>query len=253
MRSLRSFGETILGVIARFWVAVYGSRRAVVLAYHSVSKSTWIHAIDPDEFRRQMAWLSKYADVVPLSEIERIIANGSAPRRRPCVAITFDDGYQDWISNVMPVLQTCKLPATFFVTTSFKLVTSQPQEGLEPLLSEQVALLARAGFEIGGHGHTHRDLSVCSNEELNVELTESRRILKELTGQAVTHMSYPKGRFAASRRAALKSSGFTFSFAGHGSVGKGTDPYSVPRIPAPKPVSLTRLKARIFRTLAWGF
>ncbi|MFT3717868.1 polysaccharide deacetylase family protein [Pseudorhodoferax sp.] len=53
--------------------------------------------------------------VLPLADAVVALRAGTLPRRAAC--ITFDDGYQDWVPGVMPVLQRLGMHATFFVTT----------------------------------------------------------------------------------------------------------------------------------------
>lgn len=48
-------------------------------------------------------------------------------------------------------------------------------------------------FTVGGHGHTHRILSYLSPSDLENELSTSIKMLKDATGQNVSHYSYPEG------------------------------------------------------------
>jgi len=248
---LREAYDVLLGFFARIWIAVFGSTRAVVLAYHSVSACEWTHAVSPEVFRAQLAWLDRYARVVGLDHVEHFVS-GTEQIRRPSVAITFDDGYRDWVTTVLPALAEKKMHATFFVTTCFSSVTSVPHDGLEILRPDHVRTLTSSGHEIGSHGRTHRDLSACSSDEFVEEIRSSRAMLKELSGQPVTRMSYPKGRFTPAYFPQLRSEGVTMAFAGHGSVEKGTETLAVPRVPVTKTISLRRFAARIYRAAAWG-
>jgi peptidoglycan/xylan/chitin deacetylase (PgdA/CDA1 family) len=98
--------------------------RAVILAYHSVSESTPANelyrspeiAVAPRTFERQMEFLRRWYQVVPLDAIvDCLIEERPFPPR--AVAITFDDGYRDNITSALPVLQRFGLSATVFVTT----------------------------------------------------------------------------------------------------------------------------------------
>lgn len=105
---------------------VGGARRSggVILRYHSVSDDQgWAGeyiqrslVTPPEVFDRQMAHISSRYRVVPLSEIARSLKGGESVDRR-CVAVTFDDGYEDNYRNAFPILRRHGLPATFFVTT----------------------------------------------------------------------------------------------------------------------------------------
>ncbi len=238
--------------MARVWIRFYGVSSGVILAYHSISESSWIHAVSPEAFHAQLNWLTLEFACVPLAEVQEIVDGKTTRMRRPSVAITFDDGYQDWLQYAMPALRSRNIPATFFITTRFTIVTSDPQTGLEPLRSEDVNLLAAAGFEVGSHSHTHRDLSSCSREDLREECQTSRSILQQVSGQLVTRLSYPKGRYDKRHEDVVRDAGYILACAGHGCVRAGISRYRVPRMPVTRVLPLWKFKARVYRTLVWG-
>ena len=90
----------------------------LVLLYHRVGGAgPDPHRInlDPDAFDRQMAWLASDCAVLPLGELVERADRRTLPSR--AVAITFDDGYVDTLTNAAPMLSRHGLPATCFVAT----------------------------------------------------------------------------------------------------------------------------------------
>jgi len=90
----------------------------LVLLYHRVGGT----GPDPhrinlslDAFERQMAWLASDCTVLPLGELVERADRRTLPNR--AVAITFDDGYADTLTNAAPILSQYGLPATCFVAT----------------------------------------------------------------------------------------------------------------------------------------
>jgi len=90
----------------------------LVLLYHRVG------GVEPDPhrinvdlgaFEQQMAWLASDCAMLPLSDLVVRARNRTLPPR--AVALTFDDGYVDTLTNAGPVLSTHGLPATCFVAT----------------------------------------------------------------------------------------------------------------------------------------
>jgi len=96
--------------------------KARILVYHGVTKQApgvfnW-QQITEGQFIEQMKYLRKHYNVVPLAVIlEHVILKKRFPKG--CVALTFDDGYENNFSLVYPLLKEFNLPATFFISTAF--------------------------------------------------------------------------------------------------------------------------------------
>lgn len=94
----------------------------VVLQYHSVSPAHSSHhyidsnlSISPEDFERQIAFVSKYFRVVSL---DQLLAHARERRTRETLfAVTFDDGYRDNYVHAFPILRKYNAPATFYLTT----------------------------------------------------------------------------------------------------------------------------------------
>lgn len=94
--------------------------RLSILIYHRVLPGPDpLLASEPDasEFERQMALLSDYFNVLPLTEAVDRLQRGRLPKRAAC--ITFDDGYADNAATALPILLRWNIPATFFISTAF--------------------------------------------------------------------------------------------------------------------------------------
>lgn len=93
------------------------SRRLLVLAWHNV-EPTWCFPARPGTGRKgmeeQLAFLARFANVVPLGDALRALDEGS-PLPPRAVAITFDDGYRDQLELAVPMLERLGLLATFFL------------------------------------------------------------------------------------------------------------------------------------------
>ncbi len=92
--------------------------RAAILLYHRVSTTNQnVHglAIEPAQFRRQMAHLAQCYHPMGLVDLIDAVDDGRVPSG--AVAVTFDDGYLDNYLEASPVLLEYSVPATFLVTT----------------------------------------------------------------------------------------------------------------------------------------
>jgi peptidoglycan/xylan/chitin deacetylase (PgdA/CDA1 family) len=93
---------------------------AVILGYHRVAltdQDTYDNCVSPENFTEQMAAVRKYTQPISLSALVQHLRDGTLPKKT--VAVTFDDGYADNLSNAKPVLEKYEIPATVFVCTGY--------------------------------------------------------------------------------------------------------------------------------------
>ncbi|MDD7940823.1 polysaccharide deacetylase family protein [Actinomycetospora lutea] len=95
------------------------SRRLLVLGWHNIDPTPYAPAppgSGREGFARQLALLDRIATVVPLGEaVDTLAAGGSLPPR--AVALTFDDGYADWLEAAVPALDRQGVHGTFFLVS----------------------------------------------------------------------------------------------------------------------------------------
>ncbi|CDM66258.1 polysaccharide deacetylase family protein [Pyrinomonas methylaliphatogenes] len=112
MFSLRSFKRTA----KRFYL--HSRREALILVYHRVTEldvDPWKLAVAPRHFAEHLEVLRRHYRVSELRRIADGLAYGRLPRQS--VVITFDDGYEDNLHCVKPLLEKHDVPATFFIAT----------------------------------------------------------------------------------------------------------------------------------------
>jgi peptidoglycan/xylan/chitin deacetylase (PgdA/CDA1 family) len=73
-----------------------------------------------------------------------------------------------------------------------------------------VTALADAGFEIGSHTHTHRHLSELSPGTCREEVTRSKEILEDVTGEPVTGFRAPSFDIGPNQFTALGAAGYRY-------------------------------------------
>lgn len=91
---------------------------AAILAYHRVVSSSIdlnLLNVSPQNFSAHMAELKSQRTILPLEELIQQAKKGKI--NTEAVAITFDDGYLDFIKNALPILHQFQIPATLFITT----------------------------------------------------------------------------------------------------------------------------------------
>jgi peptidoglycan/xylan/chitin deacetylase (PgdA/CDA1 family) len=102
------------------WLRARIRGRAMILGYHRVGTPGWDPAglaVRPDRFEEHLRRIRRFGRIVPLATILAGTRGGALPRRS--VALTFDDGYRDNLTVLLPLLERYEAHATVFVTTGY--------------------------------------------------------------------------------------------------------------------------------------
>jgi len=180
-RRLFAWGSMVTGV-GREGRLTPGLR---ILTYHRVTDDPYDpFAVMPSDFRVQMEQIAATGASMPLEEALTELDRGE--NERPQIVLTFDDGTMDFLTDALPVLARLHLPATLYV--------SPARVGEEGFLGwKELRAISAAGFRIGSHGLDHRSLGRMAPSEASSQVSESRRILEDRLGIAVTSLAYPFG------------------------------------------------------------
>lgn len=116
--------------------------------------------------------------------------------------ITFDDGHRSLYEYGLPELAHSGLSAQLFITAGW--IGQRAQYLSWPELRS----LQQAGHSIGAHGWSHALLTRCSDAQLQMELGDSRKLLEDGLGTAVTTLSFPGGRYDRRVLAACRAAGY---------------------------------------------
>lgn len=202
-----------------------------VAMYHSVgdcSDDPYRITVTPGRLERQLAWLRRRGlRGVSVAELLTARARGEG---RGLVGLTFDDGYTDFLTGALPLLQRFRCGATLFVLPG-RLGGDNAWDPLGPrkplLTADGIRRAAEGGVEIGSHGLTHVDLTRADDATLTAEVAESRALLTELTGAPVDGFCYPYGTVDARAVEAVRKAGYTYACAID--PGPLTGPHALPR------------------------
>ncbi len=176
-----------------------GRAPVMIVYYHRIaddSANSW--TLSFAHFRRHKDWLQRHFALVSLQEARARVA--AMTNFRPCVSITFDDGYAENCERALPLLIERRIPCTCFVTTQ-NVLTGQPfphdvagGHRFAPNTAAQLRELANAGIEIGAHSRTHADLGAIQNpEQLYDELVLAARDLQTAIERPVRYFAFPFG------------------------------------------------------------
>jgi len=162
--------------------------RSRILTYHSVGRRLHEMNVTPEAFREQMAWLAENSTPIPLS---------AAATGQPGVAVTFDDGYLDNLTEAALILEEYRIPATVFIVAGKVgafLDHDIPDESARLMTWDQIRELEAMGVSIGGHSLSHPRLSTLPETAQQNEIAGCAQLLGERLGHPVEAVAYPYGR-----------------------------------------------------------
>jgi len=113
-------------------------------------------------------------------------------RNKPCLSITFDDGYEDVYINAFPLLRENNIRATVYVIPGY---IGGSFGGKELMNWMQIETLKKNGWEIGPQSLFHRDLTELSSEEIDAEFLGSKLILNN-KGYTAKTTAIPYGNYS---------------------------------------------------------
>jgi peptidoglycan/xylan/chitin deacetylase (PgdA/CDA1 family) len=215
------------------------SDRAVVVALHRVEdggpndRMTMPTAV----FRRWCRFFAKNFPVVAPQAIVAKLERGE--RLTGELALTFDDGYRDFLTQAVPAMAALGLPATVFAVSDFVGADVTPwwdeAAGVRHAFMDwdELREVDGRGFTVGSHGRTHAAMDALSLEAAREELTVSKTALEAGLGRPVALYAYPYGdpeHMPEPARALVREAGYRACFGYGGLVETGSSPFHLPRV-----------------------
>lgn len=159
--------------------------------------------IVPDTLRSQIETLKNagYTFVTPTDISDAIKNKKKLPLK--IVALTFDDGYKDFYTDVFPILKEENVKAIAYIVPDF---LNRPNF----MFTFQLQEIAKSPLvEIGAHTMDHVWLKGINKKTAEYEIGQSRIELQKLTGLPINSFAYPYGAFDQQAMQIVKDAGFT--------------------------------------------
>ena len=214
--------------------------RVLILMYHAVdlprSQAEARYCVTPTAFREQMAYLAESGK--KLISLDNLVEafRGSKHVPSDSIVVTFDDGFECFQRNALPVLSEFHIPATLFAvagklgeTNSWMQTKGWAERRL--MNGDELRSANAAGVAIGCHGFSHTRMTETTDAELKKETAVARQTLAEAIGRDVTLFAYPHGAEGERERKAVSDAGFIAACGTQsGFNGNESDLYALRRI-----------------------
>lgn len=229
--------RSVLDLFAHF-------REVAILCYHSIGDTAENTTISADTLSQQLAYLqSKGHSFVSLDDVITYVYTEKGLTKK-AIALTFDDGYDDFETAALPVLEQFKAPATLFLVGQESVARVNLGTAI-PLLTQEAVERLRAHplVTLGYHSRTHANFKVLSEEQLAAEVAPP-------SGE--TFFAYPGGNYSIAAIEAVKKAGYKAAVSIKPTlVTHSSNVYLLPRNVVTKNMTLSQVHARVTKAVDW--
>lgn len=183
------FLPLIIGGILFLFFTRMPAKNTGVLLFHRIETN----------FPRSLSSLSvsqfqKFCTILQKTSIPVVTFSEYSPIQQQC-CLTFDDGDESIFEHAYPILKACHFRATVFVCSG--LFTNDhifdAYKTPRILNGSKLKELIHAGWEIGSHTVSHRDLTLLDDDDIFRELELSKITLERILQIPIKSLSFPYG------------------------------------------------------------
>lgn len=235
------------------YVAADPPKGVLILEYHMVDThedaDSHPYNVPPDEFAAQLDYLQQqgYTTITIMDFLRAKKGKQQLPEKP--IILTFDDGYEDNYTVLLPMLEERGMTAVIFMPTN---LIGRP----DYLTWEELRDMSRRGLEIGSHTADHEPLTTFSPEGQQDQVHLSKLLMEWNGLPTVFSFSYPNGMYDDTMPALLKENEYLAAVTGDAGLNTfDTNPYLLQRTNIPHPrfglleFRLRLLKAEVFTKL----
>ncbi len=169
-----------------------------ILLYHYVENVTDLRDtirqslnIPPQIFQEQILTLLSHGyHPIVINDLNTYFAGETDLPPKP-VILTFDDGYADFYTDVLPILRTFHVPGVLYMVSQYRDSTKNY------LTTGQLLEISRSALvEIAAHSQHHPNLNSLDAQTAYREILQSKHELEQLIGRPVNDFAYPYGAYS---------------------------------------------------------
>lgn len=148
------------------------------------------------------------------------------------VILTFDDAYDNFYSNVFPLLKEKNMKAVVFV-----IYNDIGKIGYMTL--DQLKEISDYGIEIGSHTLSHLDLAKSTSSKASGEISSSKANLERDLNIKINSFCYPAGKYNDEVVNMVKEAGYLYATTTNGGISNFSNPYALNRYRMNKDTSIS--------------
>jgi peptidoglycan/xylan/chitin deacetylase (PgdA/CDA1 family) len=227
-----------------------------ILEYHMVKDQVpadeYEYAVPVAEFEAQLDYLQAegYQTITLLDYMKAKKGKFTMPKKP--IILTFDDGYDDNYTNLLPLLEQRGMKAVVFMVTN--------EVGRPGYLTwAQLRDMEQRGIELGSHTANHQPLTILEPQMREDEVKLSKLLMEWNGLKTIFSFSYPNGAYDGEMPGLLKGNEYLAAVTGEAGLNNmKTDPYLLHRINIPHPhlglweFKMRLLKGEVLAKLGWN-
>lgn len=229
-----------------------------ILTYHKISpvnkQSIYPGTfVPPKLFQRHLKYLSRKG--FQSVRLDSIFSESSPAKP---IVLTFDDGFQDFEDEAMPILDQWKMRATVFLVSDyigrFNSWDVKIGDISAPLMNlDSIKRLHEQGIEFGSHTKTHARLTAIDSSDQEEEIRGSKAALEEMLGFPIDTFCYPYGAHDERIVELVRQAGYKYATVTLKGLNTGAeDPMMLKRIAIRNDTPLPTLIYKLWRAYKFG-
>lgn len=222
-----------------------------ILCYHGINETpSNDYSISTSDFVAQIEFLKDNYKIISIHQLAILLAEKqSLPPGN--IALSFDDGFEDFYRCAFPILMRYNIPATAFIPTGLiddnsGLGNQKRMPQNEFLSWNQIREMSQSGIDFGSHSVSHNSLPKLSRKEIQYELVYSKARLETELGKRIKGLAFPYGTFrdiTHEIEGLIAESGYSWAVTSISGVNKElSNPYELRRTVIQKGDGLTGFK-----------
>lgn len=173
----------------RLYLHLFPRHRLIILMYHQIKPTS------DDDLTVSLKNIEQQMEYLATQNFKSYFFKElpeNKPLRKKSIIITFDDGYQNNYTYLLPILEKYQLKATIFIATKF---VEKGYKHHKIMSYDTLKKLPSQNIEIALHTHSHHNIKEISPDAAINDILENMQKLEKHNIPFTKALAYPYGRY----------------------------------------------------------